>query len=226
MRSRRRSSTGVRTWCAVATAAVVAISCGIPVDDGPRVIAGPTSTSAPAATEVAPGANATGYLFFIVNNQLISLHEVVPSSRPRDVLRALVEGVPRQAPPDVISQIPTGTRLLGVRLAGGVLDVDVSSEFDNVIGPGRTQAVAQIVMTATDLSDVDRVALSIDGTPTQVFSPLNGDAERVGACDYLSLMPTDDVIDSLSLDRISARHLTTRRTMLATQCGAVPTTSG
>lgn len=208
----------------LATAALVSGGCGIPVDEAPRAIAGPTTTAAPSDTTVEPGSASVGFVFFIVNNQLISLQEEVPSRQPRDVLAALFEGVPAGSPPDVISQIPTGTRLGEVRLNGGVLDVDVSSEFDNVVGTGRSQAAAQIVMTATDLPNVDRVALSIDGTPTQVFSPLNGDAERVGACDYLSLMPTDDVIDTWVLDRESARHLTTRRTMLATQCGVVPTT--
>lgn len=205
---------------------VATTACGIPVDEAPRAIPGPTTTSEPTGTAVASAGASVGFVFFIVNNQLIALQEEVTTRQPRDVLAALFEGVPQGAPPDVISQIPTGTRLGDVQLNGGVLEVDVSAEFDNVVGTGRSQAAAQIVMTATDLPNVDRVALSIDGTPTQVFSPLNGDAERVGACDYLSLMPTDDVIDSWVLDRVSARHLTTRRTMLATQCGVVPTTDG
>jgi hypothetical protein len=121
-----------------------------------------------------------------------------------------------------VSQIPTGTRLLGTSQEGTVLNVDVSKEFDNLVGTGRSQATAQIVMTATDLPGIDQVSLSIEGQSTQVFSQVRGDTDQVGACDYVGLLPSEDTLASWPLDRRSRQHLTTRRNMLLDQCLQTP----
>ncbi|MFN8053317.1 MAG: GerMN domain-containing protein [Acidimicrobiales bacterium] len=202
---------------------LLAGACGIPLDDAPRAVVASSTTTAPGtATTVQPG-DTTAFLFFIADNHLIDIDQEIPSRQPRDVLSALFAGVPAGSSADVVSQIPTGTRLLDVRQNGNQLDVDVSKEFDNLVGAGRTQATAQIVLTATDLNGVDQVALLIDGQQTQVFSPVSGDSDRVGACDYLNLFPTDDLLQSWPLDRKAQRHLTTRRNMLSEQCGTTPT---
>jgi len=212
---------------AAALAVVLAVAaitgCGVPLDSSPRaVVAATTTTTSDGEPAVNEEGDSTAFLYFIANNQLINLDQDIPSRRPTDVLTALFSGVPIGASKDVVSQIPTGTRLLGAEQSGTVLDVNVSKDFDNLVGAGRAQATAQIVMTATDLSGIDEVSLRIEGQPTQVFSQVRGDADRVGACDYIGLLPTEDVLATWPLDRKSQRHLTTRRNMLDAQCPQAP----
>ena len=207
----------------VAAGTLVVGACGVPLDSSPRaVIATSSTTEATNDQASAEEGDTAAFLFFIANNQLINVAQEVPSRSVDDALGALFEGVPPSAADDVVSQIPTGTRLLGVTRIGTLLDVDVSKEFDNLVGTGRSQATAQIVMTATDIAGIDQVSLRIEGQPTQVFSQIRGDTDQVGACDYLGLMPPDELVQSWALDRRSKQHLTTRHSMLSTQCTAPP----
>ena len=205
---------------AAALALVAVTGCGVPLDDAPRAVAGTTTTTTidGATTTTEDQGASSAFLYFIANNQLITLDEEVPSSDAAAALTALFAGVPSGASKDVVSQIPTGTRLLGVRELGTQLEVDVSKEFDNLVGTGRSQATAQIVMTATDLAGIDQVSLRIEGQSTQVFSQVRGDTDQVGACDYLALLPTEELVGSWPLDRRAKQHLVTRINKLATQC--------
>lgn len=208
---------------AAGMSAMTLAGCGVPLDSTPRAVVASSSTTA-AASDLATNeeGDTSAFLFFIANNQLINVAQEVPSRSVDDALGALFAGVPSGAANDVVSQIPTGTRLLGVTRVGTLLDVDVSKEFDNLVGTGRSQATAQIVMTATDITGVDQVSLRIEGQPTQVFSQIRGDTDQVGPCDYLGLMPPDELVQSWALDRRSKQHLTTRHSMLSTQCPAPP----
>ena len=214
----------VRTVSALTTAlaSLLVAGCGVPLDDIPRSAMATTTTTGPDEASVAEEGDSSAFLFFITNNMVANIVQEVPSSQPDDVLTALFAGPAAGTSNDIVSQIPTGTRLLGVRQVGTLLQVDVSEEFDNLVGTGRTQATAQIVLTATDLSGIDSVTVLIDGQPTQLFSPESGDTDRAGACDYLNLFPTEDLITSWPLDSKSQRHLVTRRSALTAQCG--PTT--
>lgn len=206
-------------------AALLAVAaCGIPLDDTPRPALAAPTTTAPDGAPLAESGGTTAFLFFVADNLLVNLDLEVPSTEPRDVLDALFAGLPTSAFDEAVSQIPPGTRVLGVRRSGQVLTVDLSSDFENLVGAGRQLAAAQIVLTVTELTGVDEVSFSISGKRTQVFSPARGDADRVGACDYVALFPTDDVIADWPLDRKSARHLITRRNMLTAQCQDTGTT--
>ena len=47
-------------------------------------------------------------------------------------------------------------------------------------------------------------------------------AKTLGAQPHVSLRPPDDLVQSWALDRRSKQHLTTRHSMLSTQCTAPP----
>ena len=69
------------------------------------------------------------------------------------------------------TQIPPGTRLLGVSIARGVAHVDLSSDYENAAGSHALQLrLAQVVYTATQFPTVKAVRFSVDGTPVNVFS--------------------------------------------------------
>jgi hypothetical protein len=118
----------------------------------------------------------------------------------------------------IVNQIPAGTRLLGAQQLGSALNVNLSSEFDNLVGTGRTQATAQIVFTATDLTGIETLTFSIDGKPTMIVSPAAGDTSTVTACDFRGLLPTDDEVQEANLSTDAGRHLLTLRNRLDARC--------
>jgi hypothetical protein len=65
------------------------------------------------------------------------------------------------------SAIPPGTRLLDVNLDGGVLVVNVSNELQQLTGEALIDGVAQIVLTASDITGVSGVLITIEGVRQQ-----------------------------------------------------------
>ena len=89
---------------------------------------------------------------------------------------------------DLTTSVPVDTKVEHLDLADGTLTVDLSGEFDNLVGPSRQQAIAQIVLTATEFPSVERVRFRVDGTAVPVPTPTRGDAPTVSECDYASLL--------------------------------------
>jgi hypothetical protein len=64
------------------------------------------------------------------------------------------------------SEIPRGTRLLGVTIAKGVGRVDLTSDYEAGAGSRSLQLrLAQVVYTLTQFPTVTRVRFALDGTP-------------------------------------------------------------
>jgi spore germination protein GerM len=62
--------------------------------------------------------------------------------------------------------VPADALLLDTNTVGGRVTVDVNDVFDELTPDGLRLAVAQIVITATGLDDIESVVLRIDGEPT------------------------------------------------------------
>lgn len=68
------------------------------------------------------------------------------------------------------SQIPAGTRLLGIDIANGLARVDLSGAFESGGGSlSMTTRVAQVVYTLTQYETVDRVTIRLDGRDVQAI---------------------------------------------------------
>jgi hypothetical protein len=68
----------------------------------------------------------------------------------------------------LVSAVPEGTELLDVNLADGLATVDLSSEFETGGGSlSMTARVAQVVFTATQFDNADRVLFWLDGRPIE-----------------------------------------------------------
>jgi hypothetical protein len=70
----------------------------------------------------------------------------------------------------LVTMIPTGTKLRGVRISGTVATVDLSAAFASGGGSlSMTDRLAQVVYTATQFSGVHAVSLQLDGKPIKVL---------------------------------------------------------
>jgi len=68
------------------------------------------------------------------------------------------------------TEVPEGTRLLGLTIEGGTARVDLSGEFDSGGGTlSMTMRLAQVVYTLTQFPSVERVVLLMDGQVVDVF---------------------------------------------------------
>lgn len=210
----------------VAVVLVVAIavlaSCGIPVDGRPRPVANPQTRD----NQPTPGAGTTPVmLYYVRNDHLTGVVRVAPDNDVETVLGMLTnrDGVERSE--GTVSQIPRDTEVRSVSRKGSTLRVDLSSEFDNVVGQGRQLAAAQILMTVTELSDIERARFTVEGREITMPSPTRGDRVTVDPCDYLPLLPTDDQmrLDGTGID--AARRISFRRRILINSCPP-PTISG
>lgn len=123
----------------------------------------------PSTGDVAAGTNRIYLLAPIAPEapqRLRSVQRDVPTA-PASVLGSLFAGPnasERSAQLD--TAIPADVELLGARIVGRVLTVDVTDVFDQLTPDGLRLAVAQIVSTATDIPGVQSVQLRIDGEPS------------------------------------------------------------
>ena len=90
------------------------------------------------------------------------------------------------------TEIPQGTRLLGLSIANGVAGVDLTSDFEAGAGSRSLKLrLAQVVYTLTQFPSVDAVRFSLDGTPVNVVSGSGVVLDHpVGRDAYRNLGPT------------------------------------
>ncbi len=207
---------------AVLTVAAPLAGCGIPVDGRPRPVANPRTKG----NQSVPGPGTTPVmLYYVRNDHLTGVVRVAPDDDVDTVLQMLTnrDGVERSE--GTVSQLPRDTEVRSVRLRGDTARIDLSSEFDDVVGAGRQLAAAQIVMTVTELSGIERARFTVEGREVSMPSPASGDRPVLEACDYLPLLPTDDQmrLDGTGID--AARRISFRRRLLMNSCPP-PTISG
>jgi hypothetical protein len=156
-----------------------AAACAIQPEATPRDLSAERTAvfGEPATGDVAEGRNRI-YLLApagVGGSQLLrSVPRDVPTG-PRAVLESLFAGPnadERQAQLD--TAIPAGVELLSTRTNGRVLTVDLNDAFDDLTTVGLRQAVAQIVVTATEVGGIRSVQLRVDGQP-RVWPRGNGE---------------------------------------------------
>ncbi len=191
----------------VAVCGIVVAACGIPVDSSPRTLSrgalpkaltGSTTSEAPGT-----GTVVTEQIFLVrTNGSAEVLVPVVLDGIPlkssniaqaQDLLTRLID---QQSAPssgnDLTNAIPSTVRVLGARLDGDVLELDVSN-LDTVESTQQRLAFAEMVFTATGVIGIDSVRFSIDGLPAQV--PVDNSTSTAGAAitraDYRQLTSGD-----------------------------------
>lgn len=166
-----------RRWAARCIALgllLTASSCAISAEDAPRNIAvGERDDLTVDFSQTAGAATGSGRIYLLspeVLGQLRTLQSVARdvADTPADAMIALFQG-PNIAELQALlrSAIPSGTRLLDVSESGGALVVNVSSELQQLTGEALIDGVAQIVLTASEITGVSAVLIAIDGVPQQ-----------------------------------------------------------
>jgi germination protein M len=126
-----------------------------------------SSTASPAARATATKAASAEIpvaVYFTVGNSLVKETRQVPAASPaRGSIDALLAGPSSSGH---FSQVPPGTRLLGINLAAGTATVSFSEQIQNLQGsPAIPLFLAQVVNTLTQFPDVQKVVLEVNGQP-------------------------------------------------------------
>jgi len=165
----RRGALGSAAMLALALA-----SCSIKSEGGPRDIPQRDRGELNSDSEQGAGAaTGSGRIYLLtpeVPGQPRTLKSVARDvgNTPTDALRSLFKGPnPGELQARMRSAIPTGTQLNNVRQNGPVLVVDVSNELQQLNGEALIDGVAQIVLTASEITGVAQISITIDGVRQQ-----------------------------------------------------------
>ena len=152
---------------------VATASCSIDAEGSPRDIAKNDQGDLRAFDQPAGAAIGSGRIYLLspeVVGQQRRLQSVARDvgDAPIDAINALFEG-PNTAELQALlrSAIPPGTRVLDVTRNGGVLVVNLSSELQQLTGEALIDGVAEIVLTASEITGVSAVSIEVDGVPQQ-----------------------------------------------------------
>lgn len=161
-----------------------------------------TTTTSPTTTTVAlPNLVPAYFLHESGGNEARVGPFLAPAARNADNLTEAIEGVFGQTASEeelgLISEIPAGTRLLGVDVNDGVATVDLSSQFDDGGGTFSMEArLAQIVFTITGFDPtITGVRLELDGSSVEVFS-----SEGLVLDDPMTRMSFRDVMPGILIE--------------------------
>jgi germination protein M len=153
-----------------------------------------TGTTTENGTTTAPQEEQRLLVYLLRGEKIGAAARAVPESPGvgAAALSELLSG-PTAAESDagLATEIPAGTRLLGLEIDDGVATVDLSSEFESGGGSLSMQArVAQVVHTLTQFSTVQSVAFQLDGEPVD---SVGGEGvvvdPPVGRADFEDLAP-------------------------------------
>ena len=154
----------------------------------------------PAPTPAPAGKTTVRAFFFLGsftdNAGLVPVLREVPQTQAvgTAALTALLAG-PNDAElgarPAMYTAIPEGTRLLGLRVEGGIATVNLSREFESGGGSASVLGrLAQVVFALTQFPTIQGVKFELDGEPVEVFS---GEgvvlSEPVSREDYYDQLP-------------------------------------
>ncbi len=153
---------------------LTAASCSIDAETTPRNIAARDRRDLSANFDQAAGAATGSGRIYLLSPEVIGQPRTLQSvardvgDTPANALQALFEGPNTDELQALLrSAIPPGTRLLDVAQSGGELVVNVSSELQQLTGEALINGVAQIVLTASEITGVTGVSIAIDGVPQQ-----------------------------------------------------------
>lgn len=182
-----------RRMLLLTVAALVMTSCGIQTDSAPRNL--PDSERGPAAAGSSSGSDASGAdrIYLVAPGDERLLRSVPRDAALREDLMQILLLGPNddEIAAQYSSFIPPDTQLLSARSKGQILIVDVTGEIAELTGQSLSQAIAQIVYTATEIDGIEAVQLKVDGLEVAWPKP-NGEitADPLRIYDYPNFVQT------------------------------------
>jgi germination protein M len=195
-----------RSWLAVAllvAALALAAACADRDDDNGGATPTPgdsaTPTPAPGTSPTPSPTPATGdqvelSVFFLRGEAVAPVYRALPQTQAvgRAAMEELLRG-PNQTDRGfgLTSEVPQGTRLLGLDIANRVATVNLSREYETGGGSLSMQArLAQVVYTLTQFPTVESVIFQIEGTRVTAFGGEGIVLDRpVGRADFENVTP-------------------------------------
>ena len=192
-------------------------ACGIATDENPRALPGNTTTTTTPQSDAAGPER--GIFWFVQAEALVPVLRPVSEFTPAEFVNTLLVPPESSEGESLSNAIPAGTELLGTRTAGAIVEVDLSSEFEDVVGPGSSRAIGQIVMTLTGLEDVDAVRFAIEGETIDVTSldPDRGTVQVATTCDYSALL-AEPLGETTRISPVQEQILVNKRSRVRDDC--------
>lgn len=163
--------------------------CGVPLDAAPEPVEiEPFEASVVEPTPV-EGLEAVP-MYLVEDGVLVPVTRDLPPPRTvSSVLSSLLDGTTTpEERTGLRTSIPGETELIDVEMEGSTARIDLSRGFAAVGGDEELLAVAQIVLTVTELEEVDSVLFELEGVPTDVPLPNGALTDRPVADEYRQLL--------------------------------------
>lgn len=200
----------------LAALASLATSCGIEAESEPRALPVSTTTTTVVTTE--PRGDQEAEIYMVKDNSLIPITRRLPANTPREVMSSLLVPPRGGEGQGLSSSIPAATKMLDISgPEDGLVEIDLSDDFEDVQAEARVLALGQIVMSQTLLPGVQRIRFLVDGEPLSIFSPERGDVKTVDACDYAKNLADPEAEDA-DMTIQQALALLQRREALDNSC--------
>ena len=181
----------MRRAALLAIASLIAVGCGVRGQSSAQPIdAARLPAEPPVPTATGPAVGVVMHVYFTTpSDHLAAVDRTGPPGTAAALVRRLLAGpTDTEVAAGVRTAIPTGTRLEGLAVEGSSARLDLSANFASVSGEEQVLAVAQLVLTVTDLPYVDSVALAIGGKSVDVPRADGSlSSDPVVAADYASL---------------------------------------
>jgi spore germination protein GerM len=176
----------MRALVACALAGLVGLAgCGVPIDREPRPINQTTVTPAkPVPTTVAKVGGPKVAVYYL-NRDRLQAEELAVEGEVSlgKALAFVLAAPPDDASSELRTSVPPDTQLRGVVVEDGLATIDLSGEINDIGGPAQKEAFAQIVFTALEFDEVQRVRFSVDGEPVDAPTD-DGNLAEVTAENY------------------------------------------
>jgi germination protein M len=148
---------------------------GSPPRPSPSVAPSAGASELPSPSPTTSSETSTVFVYLMRGSYLGTAHHRVPATRAiaRAAMSELLKGpTALESQSGLSSQIPSGTKLLGLSVSGHVATADLSSEFGSSLGQSSAlPRLAQVTFTLTHLPGVSRVQFQFQG---QVWPNLPG----------------------------------------------------
>lgn len=170
-------------------------SCGVPSDPSARLVPGDRIPDALKAVATAPPASAEPNelvdLWFVHDDHLMRVrHPIATPIDAESVVAGLLSGpTDDERATTLRSAIPDSAAVDAVEVSGGVASVHLSPTFADIPAGDQLLAIAQVVLTLTDLRGIGRVRFFVgDAAATVPLSDGTTSDASVSRDDYSSLI--------------------------------------